>query len=358
MAAGRRTSLAALATVPVEAVPGHAAQILERLRPSQIAATPLNSRTNFGSSEELAELGESMRVRQLQPVVVVGRTDYLRLWPEHEEGIGPADYVLVNGERRWRAATQVSLPAIDVLIRPQLADSRVDVLDALFAENIDRKNLDPIEEARAVDEMVTECGSAAKAAARFRRTESWVSQRRALLRLTPELQDRVRSGELPVRIARSIAALPADGQEAAWREAREAEQARRVDRREARAQETGGTSGPQPGQDGAAGEPGEDGTQNGDFTAVKTGSIMSGHDPEPGAADGGRAGSFTAVKDPGPAAGGTALGAGAERGPRGGRARPDASVMRWDDLGKVAEAIRSALGAEDRRQLAGMILDD
>ena len=349
MASGRRTSLAALAEVPVEVVPGHAAPILERLRPSRVSATPLNSRTNFGSSEELAELGESMRVRQLQPVVVVGRADYLRLWPEHEESIGPADYVLVNGERRWRAAVQVSLPTIDVIIRPQLADSRPAFLDAIFTENIDRKNLDPIEEARAVEEMVTECGSAAKAAERFRRHESWVSQRRALLKLTTELQDRVRSGELPVRIARSIAALPAEGQEEAWREAREAEQARREDRRQARTQEEAG--------DGPAGAPARDGTPDGDFTAVKTGSLTTGPGYEPGDAEGDWPGDFTAVKDPGPEVGTTVPDTETGRRPRGDHARPDATVMRWDDLGKVAEAIRAALGVEDRRQLATMILD-
>jgi ParB family chromosome partitioning protein len=356
MASGRRTNLAALAEIPVEVVPGHAAPILERLRPSRIAATPLNSRTNFGSAEELAELGESMRVRQLQPVVVVGRADYLRLWPEHEEGIGAADYVLVNGERRWRAAIQVSLPTIDVIIRPQLADSRPAFLDAIFTENIDRKNLDPIEEARAVEEMVNECGSAAKAAERFRRHESWVSQRRALLKLTTALQDRVRTGELPVRIARSIATLPAGDQEAAWHEAREAEQARREDRRQARGQEAGSTPAPRPGKDAPAGGPVKDGTPDGDFTAVKTGSLTDGSDPEPGAADSDPPGGFTAVKNSGPTAGPASQGP--ERGTREKRARPDATVMRWDDLGKIAEAIRSALGADDRRQLAALILDD
>lgn len=94
--------------------------------------------------------------------------------------------------------------------------------ECLIERWFDRRNLDPIEEARAVEEMVTECGSAARAAERFRRHESWVSQRRALLRLTPALQDRVRSGELPVRIARSIAALPAAVQETAWHAVRPA----------------------------------------------------------------------------------------------------------------------------------------
>jgi ParB family chromosome partitioning protein len=259
---GRRVNLAALAGETVEEVPGHGAATLARIRPSQVTPTPLNSRSDFGTDEALTELGESLRIRQLQPVVVVARGDYLRLWPEHEEQVPESsDYVLVNGERRWRAAVQVSLPVLDALVRPSLADSRPAFLDAIFTENIDRKNLDPIEEARAVEEMVNECGSASQAAERFRRHESWVSQRRALLKLTPPLQDSVRSGELPVRIARSIAALPAAEQETAWHSAREAEQAKRDGRRQAPGRRSGGKPAPQPNPK--------------DFTAVKDpGTVM------------------------------------------------------------------------------------
>jgi ParB family chromosome partitioning protein len=253
---GRRVALSALADAPIEDVPGHSSATLVRLRPAQIAPTPLNSRRNFGTADELADLGESMRVRQLQPVVVVSRADYLRLWPEHDGQVGAADYVLVNGERRWRAAGQVTLSRLDALIRPEVADSRPAFLDAIFAENIDRRNLDPIEEARAIEEMVTECGSAAGAAERFRRHESWVSQRRALLKLAPEIQERVRSGEIPVRIARSIAGVPPARQEGAWREARALENRQRVERQQNRERESAPAIAP---DDSAAD----------DFTAVK-----------------------------------------------------------------------------------------
>lgn len=260
-----------LAVVSPEEAAGRTSAVA-RLRPDQVAPTPLNSRSNFGTTEELGELGESMRVRQLQPVVVVSRGDYLRLWPEHQDQVpDSARYVLVNGERRWRAAAQAGLPTLEALVRPDLAGSRPAFLDAIFTENLDRRNLDPIEEARAVEEMVTECGSAVKAAEQFRRHESWVSQRRALLRLSPGLQDRVRSGDLPVRIARSIAGLPVGDQEAAWLEARDAEQARREGRRQARRQEeASGSPPPQPPQNGTARERDENGTPDGDFTAVKT----------------------------------------------------------------------------------------
>lgn len=221
---GKRISLSSLADAPIEAVPGDSVATLARLRPGQIATTPLNPRENYGSSEDLAELGESMRVRQLQPVVAVSRARYLALWPDHEDDVGAADYVLVNGERRYRAAVQVGLERLDVIVREEIADSRAEFLDALVSENIDRKNFDPIEEARAVDAMVQECGTASAAAVRFRRHETWVSQRRALLKLAPDMQRRVRAGEVPVRIARSVAALPPDEQESAWLRTR-AEQA-------------------------------------------------------------------------------------------------------------------------------------
>ncbi|MCL2580981.1 MAG: ParB/RepB/Spo0J family partition protein [Streptosporangiales bacterium] len=344
MASGRRTSLASLANNPVESVPGHSAPILVRLQPSQIAPTPLNSRVNFGSESELGELGESMRVRQLQPVVVVKRGDYLRLWPEHESEIGDADYVLVAGERRWRAAGHVSLSAIDAIERPSLADARTTFLDALFTENIDRKNLDAIEEAEAVESMVAECGTAIAAAKQFRRHETWVSQRRALLKLTPELKAKVRTGELPVRIARSIAAVPAAEQENAWRAAREAEQVRREDKQRAKA------TSPPPTPPDPADEPGGE-----DFTAVKTDPPAPAPPAPPPPSGESESGDFTAVKNPDP---------GTDPNPERGSAvsddqpRPDPTVIQWDDLGQVADAIRAALGADDRRQLAAMIADD
>lgn len=307
---GRRVALSALADSPVEDVPGRSAATLVRLRPDQVAPTPLNSRTNFGAPEELAELGESMRVRQLQPVVVVSRAGYLRLWPEHDEQVGAADYVLVNGERRWRAAIQVHLVRLDALIREEIADSRPAFLDALFTENIDRRNLDPIEEARAVEAMVTECGSAAAAAEHFRRHESWVSQRRALLKLTPEIQERVRTGEIPVRIARSIASAPPDEQEAAWLEARAREDGQRDQRRRNR-ESRNGKGGKGPG--------------------------LEPDDGERAAGDAAPRG-FTAVKSRGPAAG-----------------RDGVESLPWGSLGDLARLIRSRLDPQDLAELVRLL---
>lgn len=402
---GRKVSLASLAAKTVEEVPGQASPILERLRPEQIAPTPMNSRDHFGTDEELAELGESLRVRQLQPVVVVERADYLRLWPEHEGQLGTAGYILVNGERRWRAAAAVSLPTLEAMVRPGVAASREDFLDALFAENLDRKNLDIIEQAHAVDAMVTECGSAAAAAKRLRRTEGWVSQHRALLRLAPELQKHARSGKLPVRIARTIAALPHGEQEAAWHAARDAEAGDREARRQVRTALPGTGDGGQPASDGKpfAGNAGTDGSPapagtppTGGFTGVKPpppnpDAMAPSGTQHAGTQPGG--GSFTAAVKDGDAAGtgasdGTPLGAGPAPVGNGGRpggdaggssspftavnpaggpeddgadlppTRPTATMIRWDDLGQVAGAIRAALSPAERHELVGLITSD
>jgi ParB family chromosome partitioning protein len=64
---------------------------------------------------------------------------------------------------------------------------------------------------------VQECGRADEAGRRLHRTESWVSQRRALLNLAPELQTALRAGELAIRHARSLARVPREQQVARWR---------------------------------------------------------------------------------------------------------------------------------------------
>jgi ParB family chromosome partitioning protein len=65
--------------------------------------------------------------------------------------------------------------------------------------------------------MVTELGGAQQVATYYDKTNGWVSQQRKLLKLTPPLQDLVSAGEMPVRIARDIAGLPAEVQAEAWK---------------------------------------------------------------------------------------------------------------------------------------------
>ncbi|MGV9891659.1 hypothetical protein [Streptomyces sp. NPDC003395] len=216
--AGRRTSLVSLAGAKVDDVPGRSDPVLLQVPLDKLHCTRFNPRRNFGTEEELREFGEKLQKEQLQPAVVVSRAAYLRLWPEEAERVGLASYVIANGERRYRASQLVGRPILEVVHREEVAKSRASFLDAVQSENNDRVNLDPIERAIAIETMVTELGGADQVAAYYEKTKGWVSQQRKLLKLTPELQDLVSAGEMPVRVARDIAGLPAEVQEVAWEE--------------------------------------------------------------------------------------------------------------------------------------------
>jgi ParB family chromosome partitioning protein len=184
----------------------------------QVAPNPFNKRKNF---KEIEELGRSIRDQgQLQACPVVTRDAFLSLFPEHLETIGDARYVQVAGGRRRRAVLHAQLPTLDIAIKESLAESRRRFLAATAEENVGREDLDPIEQASQVEILVAECGGSAKQAAlELGKTEAWVSQRRALLSLTEQMQNALVSKELSIRDARRFARLPADEQYPAWQAA-------------------------------------------------------------------------------------------------------------------------------------------
>lgn len=187
---------------------------------TQLVANPRNPRAAIRNLDDL----ESIKFRQLQPGTVVSRSAWLALWPEDEQHVDQAQWVVVNGCRRLAAARKFGRDGLDVVIRDSLAADRETVLWAAVVENIDREDFDVLEEAHAVELMVTELGGAGIAAKRLGRSEGWVSQRRALLKLAPELQESLRAGELALRDARSLATVPQADQVAAWQAAQEREQ--------------------------------------------------------------------------------------------------------------------------------------
>ena len=183
----------------------------------QLVANPRNPRAEVGNLDDLATIAE----RQLQPGTVVSRAAWLALWPDDAAQLGAARWVVVNGCRRLAACHHYQRAGMDVVIRDTIATNRESVLWAAIVENIDRQDFDVLEEAHAVELLVAETGSATVAAERLGRSSGWISQRRALLKLAPELQQALREGELAVRVARSLARVPLAQQVAAWRRAQD-----------------------------------------------------------------------------------------------------------------------------------------
>ncbi|MFC9131852.1 ParB/RepB/Spo0J family partition protein [Streptomyces sp. NPDC057099] len=287
---GRRTSLASLAGAKVEDVPGLSDAVLLSLPLNKLHCTRFNPRRNFGTEDELREFGEKLRKEQLQPAVVVSRSAYLKLWPDEAERVGAATYVIANGERRYRASKLIGLATIEVVHREDLAKSRADFLDAVQSENNDRKDLDPIERAIAIETMVTELGGAEQVAAYYGKTGGWVSQQRKLLKLTPQLQDLVSSTEMPVRVARDIAGLPHQAQAAAWQDELDR---RRLAKKAAAQLRAKAAPAPAPRRARASSQQGSDAPS---FTAVSPGSAATAAPESPAAAPGSV---FTAVNTDG-----------------------------------------------------------
>ncbi|MFX1787222.1 ParB/RepB/Spo0J family partition protein [Prescottella equi] len=192
-------------------------QFLPDVPLDHLVANPRNPRDDVGDLSDLSTIAE----RQLQPGTAVSRRAWLALWPDDTDSIGAAKYIVVNGNRRLAAAAKFGREGLDVVVRDSIAVSRGEILWAATSENIDRRDFDVLEEAKAVELMVSEFGSADATAAKLGRSKGWVSQRRALLKLAPELQAALRAGDLAIRQARSLAKVPLAEQVAAWEAAQD-----------------------------------------------------------------------------------------------------------------------------------------
>ncbi|MGW2089082.1 hypothetical protein [Streptomyces sp. NPDC001880] len=225
---GRRVNLATIDDKPVAVAAGTSAGVSLAL----LAANPRNPREDLGDLEDL----KSIAKRQLQPCLVVTAKGYLALWPEDAERVGNALYVVVNGCRRLAAAHKYGRTELLIVHDETVAVSRGELLGAAVEENIGRQDFDIIEEARAVEAVVAEYPSTREAAKARGWTHGWVSQRRALLKLTPEMQSMLRAGDLAVRDARRLARVPAADQVSTWRAEQDAAEQRKKEQAEQREQ--------------------------------------------------------------------------------------------------------------------------
>lgn len=158
---------------------------IELIRPN-----PGQPRKAFGP-EELAELAASIRQRGvLQPILV-------RPTPGQEKA-----YQIIAGERRWRAAQQAGLRAIPALVR-DLADQ--EVMEVALIENIQRADLNALEEARGYDAMAQRFKRSPDAIAKVvGKSRSHVANTLRLMRLPAVVQEHVEHGRLTAGHARAL----------------------------------------------------------------------------------------------------------------------------------------------------------
>ena len=160
---------------------------VDQVRPSREQV-----RTRF-EAEPMRELADSIREHGLLQPILVKRV---------QDG-----YELIAGERRWRAARMAGLKKIPALIREERDDQ--DQLLLGLIENLQRKDLDPIEEANGIKRLIEQFGlTHEQAAARLGKHRVAVSQSLRLLSACPALISATQAGAISAGHARALVGLP------------------------------------------------------------------------------------------------------------------------------------------------------
>jgi ParB family transcriptional regulator, chromosome partitioning protein len=162
---------------------------IEEIRPDR--AQP---RRHFDEAH-IDELAESIRSKGvLLPLIVRRATD---------------GYVLVAGERRWRAAQKAGLRELPVMVR-EVTDK--EAFEIALIENIQREDLNPVEEAEAYKRLIEEHGlTQEELAARVGKERSTVANALRLLRLPEAIKDAIVDGQLSMGHARALLAISDEG---------------------------------------------------------------------------------------------------------------------------------------------------
>ena len=187
------------------ATPGAPAPAVNKLPGDELANLPLDllQRGKYQPrvdmrQESLQELADSIKAQGIVQPIVVRPVD----------GAAPGEsqrYEIIAGERRWRAAQIAGLVTVPAVIR-RVADEAA--IAMALIENIQRENLNPLEEARALDRLITEFGiTHQQAADAVGRSRAAVSNLLRLLELPPEISAFVEKRELEMGHARALLGL-------------------------------------------------------------------------------------------------------------------------------------------------------
>lgn len=144
--------------------------------------------------EALKELAESIKSQGvIQPILVRPRAE--------------GGFEIVAGERRWRAARMAGLQAVPVTVR-DIPDAQA--LAVALIENIQREDLNPLEQAQGIQRLTNEFGMTHQAAAEaLGRSRTAITNLLRLLELAPPVRELLAQGKLDMGHARALLALPA-----------------------------------------------------------------------------------------------------------------------------------------------------
>ena len=180
-------------TVPGAAAPTDPRERVQRVALDRIRPCPFQPRKDF-SPETLRELADSIKEQGIvQPLIVREREGHLEL---------------IAGERRWRAAQLLGLAEVPVILR-QADDGAV--LELALIENLQRENLNPIEEAHGYAQLIEQFQlKQEEVATKVGKSRAVVANALRLLKLPPSIQTSLREGRLSVGHAKVILGLASE----------------------------------------------------------------------------------------------------------------------------------------------------
>lgn len=165
-------------------------EVIDEISLNEIKPNPFQPRRIF-DQEKIDELAQSIREHGIfQPIII----------KKIKKG-----YIIVSGERRYRAAQQVGLNTIPSIVR-QYEESKV--AEIALAENLQRENLTPIEEAEAYKVVMNHLNlTQTELAHKIGKSRSHVTNMLGLLNLPAETQDMLLTGQISMGHARALSKL-------------------------------------------------------------------------------------------------------------------------------------------------------
>lgn len=175
---------------------------LDYLNPKDIYPNPYQPRLSF-STDQLEELAQSIRENGLIQPLVVRRSEV-------------AGYELIAGERRWRAAQLAGLSQVPVIIKT--INDQTSMQQAII-ENLQRADLNPIEEALAYQNLIQRLGMTHEDIAKsMGKSRPYISNSLRLLNLSQNSKDALIAGQISPGHARLLLSLEAPEAEEGWLE--------------------------------------------------------------------------------------------------------------------------------------------
>lgn len=171
-----------------------------------ISDNPDNPRNHLRALDETVDSIRELGV--ILPIVVATTDAYLRDRPDRASDLDEgAQYVLVDGHRRLEASRRVGLATIPVRVDNARVATDESLLEAAFVANYHRDDMTDLEEAHALQQLVEYYGSQTRVSKRLGISQATISSKLSLLKLSPELQKGLMTGERKVEHVRNLGKL-------------------------------------------------------------------------------------------------------------------------------------------------------